>query len=44
VLKLLIAAGAEVNVKPDDGLTPLMKAERGGHAEAAQLLRQHGAT
>jgi hypothetical protein len=43
LLRLLIAAGADVNVKPDDGITPLMKAERGGHAAVAQLLRDHGA-
>jgi ankyrin repeat protein len=38
--ELLIAAGADVNAKMEDGDTPLDLAK--GHPEIADLLRKHG--
>ena len=43
IVKMLIAAGANVNVKDDDGRRPLRLAESRGHAEAAAVLRAAGA-
>ena len=40
VVELLIAKGADVNAKPEDGATPLDWAKR--HPETAALLRKHG--
>jgi len=37
-VKALIAAGADVNEKNEDGLTPLIKAAFGGHTEIVKLL------
>ena len=39
VIELLIAKGADVNVKDDDGTTPLDMAD---DKETADLLRKHG--
>ena len=40
IVELLIAAGADVNAKGDDGRTPLDMAD---DKETADLLRKHGA-
>lgn len=40
--ELLIAHGADVNVKDLDGTTPLGLAVKEGYEELAELLRQHG--
>ena len=41
--EILIAAGADLNVKDNEGRTPLDIAERRGHTEIVELLREHGA-
>jgi len=38
-IKQQLAAGADVNAKDDDGLTPM---DRFGDEETASLLRKHG--
>ena len=43
IAELLIAKGADVNVKNEDGETPLDWANWRSHAETADLLRKHGA-
>jgi ankyrin repeat protein len=43
-MEVLLAHGADVNVKSYDGETPLHLAVKNGHEDAAALLRQHGAT
>ena len=43
IARRLIEAGAEVNVKDDDGDTPLLLAARGGSAEVVGLLIEAGA-
>jgi ankyrin repeat protein len=43
VAELLIAAGAGVNTKTDDGWTPLQFAAKSGHKEVAELLIAEGA-
>lgn len=43
VVKALIAAGADVNVKDEDGWTALYEASRGGYLEIAEYLKQNGA-
>jgi len=43
IASLLIAAGAEVNVKGNLGETPLHKASMRGHKEIVKLLINHGA-
>ncbi len=43
VVELLIAKGADVNVKTEDGLTPLDRAIKYKRTETADLLRKHGA-
>lgn len=42
-VKLLISEGAEVNVKNNEGLTPLHCAVREGHKEVVELLLAHDA-
>ncbi|MDB4794760.1 ankyrin repeat domain-containing protein [bacterium] len=42
-VKQHLAAGAEVNAKDEDGLTPLDHAVWGGHTEVAELLIANGA-
>ena len=44
ILKLLLAAGADVNAIDDQGYTPLMWAARYGHSELARLLLEADAT
>jgi len=44
IVELLIAEGADVNVKDDKyGMTPLLNAASGGHKEIAELLIAEGA-
>jgi ankyrin repeat protein len=43
VVRALLAAGADVNAQMDDGTTPLRAAQRARRANAAAILRQHGA-
>jgi ankyrin repeat protein len=42
VAELLLAHGAEVNVKDKLGWTPVYTAASYGHKDVAELLRQHG--
>jgi ankyrin repeat protein len=42
-VKLFIAKGANVNLKDDNGRTPVREAKDCGYTEIAQLLREHGA-
>ncbi|MBR5888343.1 MAG: ankyrin repeat domain-containing protein, partial [Akkermansia sp.] len=42
LVKLLIAAGADVNKTNKNGCAPLCKAEERGHTECAELLREAG--
>jgi len=42
IAELLIAKGADVNVKTEDGLTPLDRAIKYQRTETADLLRKHG--
>ena len=42
IAELLIAKGADVNTKDDDGDTPLDYAHRRVYTEVAALLRKHG--
>jgi ankyrin repeat protein len=41
---LLLDQKADVNAESDDGSTPLRMAHDKGFSEAAEMLRQHGAT
>ena len=43
VAELLLAQGAEVNARTNDGVTPLMLAARKGHRDVAELLLTHKA-
>lgn len=43
VVKMLIAAGANVNIADKDGVTPLAHARKKGQREIARLLEQAGA-
>jgi|WetSurMetagenome_2_1015567.scaffolds.fasta_scaffold142261_1 ankyrin repeat protein len=43
VAELLLAKGADVNVKDKDNLTPMHAAAAGGHKSVAELLLVHGA-
>lgn len=43
IAKLLIEAGADVNLANNDGNTPLKYAEENGHTEIVELLKAHGA-
>ena len=43
VVRTLLAAGADVKVKNDEGKSALMLAVLGGHEETARVLRQAGA-
>ena len=43
IVELLLAEGADVNVKNDGGKTPLDSALLWNHPEIADLLRKHGA-
>ena len=40
--ELLIAKGADVNAKIEDGRTPLDRAEETNNKEITDLLRKHG--
>ena len=42
MVKLLIAKGADVNVRGFLGMTPLNMADDEGEKEMADLLRKHG--
>ena len=42
IAELLIAKGADVNAKDDDGKTPLDRAIMHNHTETIDLLRKHG--
>ena len=42
-VKLLLDHGADVNVKDEDGETPLFCASNNGHKEIVKLLLEHGA-
>ncbi|MDP6417398.1 MAG: ankyrin repeat domain-containing protein, partial [Gammaproteobacteria bacterium] len=42
VVELLIAKGADVNARNNDGETPLDWAIEENHTETADLLRKHG--
>ena len=42
VARLLLAHKAKVNAKDDAGETALYFAEKYGHKDVAELLRQHG--
>ena len=44
IIKLLLDQKADVNAESDDGSTPLRMAHDKGFSEAAEMLRQHGAT
>lgn len=41
--RVLIAFGADVNLRNDEGTTPLMLASRYGHTEVVELLLKEGA-
>lgn len=43
IVKLLIARGANVNLKDTYGSTPMEHADNGGHDDIVALLREHGA-
>lgn len=43
IVEILIAKGADVDLRDRHGRTPLYWARRGGHDDIADLLRQHGA-
>ncbi|MDP7135613.1 MAG: hypothetical protein QF437_34335, partial [Planctomycetota bacterium] len=42
IIELLIAKGADVNVRGFGGMTPLNMADDEGEKEIADLLRKHG--
>jgi ankyrin repeat protein len=44
IVRLLIAAGADVNARQQDDFTPLMAARQNGDAEIEQMLLDAGAT
>lgn len=44
IVRLLIAAGSDVDARDRDGLSALQLAERRGQTEVARLLRAAGAT
>lgn len=43
IVELLVAKGADVNAKAQDGTTPLSLLKQGGHEDLIELLRKHGA-
>jgi len=42
VIETLIAAGADVNARRDDGITPTVLAESERHSDTLRLLIKHG--
>jgi ankyrin repeat protein len=44
VVNLLLIKGAKVNVRDDQGRTPLKRAELWHQDAVAQIIRQHGGT
>jgi ankyrin repeat protein len=44
IVKALLAAGADVNVRTTGGVTALFVAESGGHTAVVEILRKAGAT
>lgn len=42
-VEILLATGADVNAKDNDGITPLHVASRGGHKDVTKLLLAKGA-
>jgi ankyrin repeat protein len=43
LIELVIAAGADVNLKGSDGKTALQLAKEKGHIEIVELLQKYGA-
>lgn len=43
IVRLLVAAGADVRLADREGVTPLEHARRAGHAEIAAILAAAGA-
>ena len=41
IVRLLVAAGANINIPDRDGITPLAHAKQRGYAEMVRILRRH---
>jgi ankyrin repeat protein len=41
IVELLLAQGADMTAKDNDGKTPLDLATQGGHNDVVELLRKH---